>query len=168
MDKGKKADNSQEELVKLKNQAEEYLNGWKRAKADYINLKRETEQKQKELIEFAVAGFILEIFPMIDQFKQAFKHIPEDQRNSDWVIGIRHIQSNLNKLLQEHGIEEIEAVGEKFDPLFHDAVEEVESDQEEGTVVEEVKTGFKMHDKVITPAKVKVAKRKSEARNSKS
>ena len=58
-------------------------------------------------------------------------------------------------------------MGEKFNPQWHDAVEEVESDQAEGTVVEEVKTGFKMHDKVIVPAKVKVSKKKSEARNSK-
>lgn len=146
------------ELEKAKKQAEEYLNGWKRAKADYINFKRETEKKQKELIEFATAGMLLELFPLVDQFKQAFKHLPKDQQKSDWVKGIKHIQDNLNKILNNLGIEEIAAKGEKFNPELHDAIEEIASDLEEGTILEEIKTGFKMNDKVIQPAKVKVSK----------
>ena len=146
------------ELEIAKNQAEEYLNGWKRAKADYINLKREQEQKQKELIEFASAGVLLDIFPLIDQFKQAMKHVPEEIKDSDWLTGITHIQSNLSNTLKGLGIEEINTVGEQFAPEMHDAVEEVESEEENGTIVEELTTGFRMNGKVIQPAKVKVAK----------
>jgi len=167
MDEPKKNEDPKNELKIVQKQAEEYLNGWKRAKADYINFKKETEKKQKELIEFATAGLLLELFTLVDQFKQAFRHLPVEQKDGEWIKGIKHIQSNLNKILKNYGIEEIKAVGEKFNPQWHDAVEEVESDQAEGTVVEEVKTGFKMHDKVIVPAKVKVSKKKSEARNSK-
>lgn len=154
----KEIENLKLELEKAKAQSDDHLNGWKRAKADYINFKRETEKKQREIIEFANAALLLEIFPLVDQFKQAFKHLPKDLEKSDWVAGIKHIQSNLKKLLNDLGITEIPTIGEKFNPEFHEAIGEVESDQDKGTIVEEVKTGFKINDKVIQPAKVKIAK----------
>lgn len=150
--------NIQKELETAKSQAEEYLNGWKRAKADYINFKREQEQRQKELIEFANAGMLLDIFPLVDQFKQAMKHVPKEIEGSNWLVGITHIQNNLTNILKSLGIEEIKTVGEQFDPEIHDAIEEVESDQEKGTIVEESTTGFRLNGRVIQPAKVKVAK----------
>ncbi|MBU2229495.1 nucleotide exchange factor GrpE [Patescibacteria group bacterium] len=165
MKKTKNTDQEQEQSIdpptKLEiaqNQAEEYLNGWKRAKADYINFKKEQEQKQKELIEFANAGMLLDIFPLVDQFKQAMKHVPGEIEKSDWLIGVGHIQSNLSNILKSLGIEEVETVGAQFDPEMHDAVEEVESDQEKGIIVEELTTGFRLNGRVIQPAKVKVSK----------
>ncbi|MBU0612672.1 nucleotide exchange factor GrpE [Patescibacteria group bacterium] len=165
MKKAKDTDQEQEQSIdpptKLEiaqNQAEEYLNGWKRAKADYINFKKEQEQKQKELIEFANAGMLLDIFPLVDQFKQAMKHVPGEIKKSDWLIGVGHIQSNLSNILKSLGIEEVETVGAQFDPEIHDAVEEVESDQEKGIIVEELTTGFRLNGRVIQPAKVKVSK----------
>lgn len=154
----KEIESLKEELVKAKAQAEDHLNGWKRAKADYINFKRETERRQKEIIEFANAALLLEIFPLVDQFKQAFKHLSKDLEKSDWVVGIRHIQANLKKLLSDLGITEVPTIGEKFNPELYEAIGEVESDLEKGTVVEEIKTGFKINNKVIQPAKVKIAK----------
>jgi molecular chaperone GrpE len=150
--------NIQNELETAKNQAEEYLNGWKRAKADYINFKREQEQRQKELIEFANAGMLLDIFPLVDQFKQAMKHVPKEIEGSNWLVGITHIQNNLKNILKGLGIEEIATVGEQFNPEMHEAIEEVNSDQEKGTIVEESTTGFRLNGRVIQPAKVKVAK----------
>lgn len=159
-DKRQKEDNKdlQKELKIVQKQAEEYLNGWKRAKADYINLKKEQEKKQKELVEFANAGMLLDIFPLVDQFNQAMKHLPEGIEDSDWITGITHIQSNLINILKSLGIEEIKTVGEQFDPEMHDAVEEVESEEESGIIVEELTTGFRMNGRVIQPAKVKVSK----------
>ncbi|MFA6391200.1 MAG: nucleotide exchange factor GrpE [Patescibacteria group bacterium] len=150
--------NIQKELETAKNQAEEYLNGWKRAKADYINFKREQEQRQAELMEFATAGMLLDIFPLVDQFKQAMKHVPKEIESSDWIVGVKHIQSNLNNVLKGMGIEEIKTVGEKFNPEMHEAIEEVESEMEKGMVTEELTTGFRLNGRVIQPAKVKVAK----------
>lgn len=156
-----KIEELKKELEKAKIQAEDHLNGWKRAKADYINFKRETEKKQKEMAEFVTAGVVLELFPLIDQFKQAFRHLPKDLEKSEWILGIKHIQNNLNKILSDFDIKEIPTAGEKFNPEFHEAVVEVESDQEKGTIMEEVKTGFKINDRVIQPAKVKISKGKS-------
>lgn len=149
----------QTELDLAHKKMDEYLNGWKRAKADYINFKRETEKRELELIQFANASLILEILPIYDNFKLAWKHIPEEhKKNDEWLKGIEHIKNQFQKLLKNIGIEEIKTVGEKFDPNFHEAVskEKVEG-KEAGVILEEIKAGYKMYDKVIEHAKVKVA-----------
>lgn len=159
MIKKKEEKDVHKKIKELEKKAEEYLHGWKRAKADYINFKKEAEEKQKEIIEYANANLLLDILPLVDQFKSAFAHLPADQKDSDWIRGIKHIESNLNKLLADYDIKEIPTRGAKFDPELHEAVEHVESDQEEGTMLEQVSTGFQLAGKVIEPAKVKVAKK---------
>lgn len=157
IDEQKKEDLEQK-LAALEKKAEEYLNGWKRAKADYINFKKETEKKQREIIEYANANLLLDILPLVDQFKIAFVHLPQEQKDSEWVKGIRHLESKLKKILEDYGIKEIPSVG-KFNPELHEAIEHVESDQEEGTILETTLTGFKLGEMVIQPARVKVAKK---------
>lgn len=153
-----KKDDFEQQLVVLEKKAEEYLNGWKRAKADYINFKKETEKRQQEMIEYANANLLLDILPLVDQFKIAFAHLPPEQKDSEWVRGIRHLESKLKKILEDYGILEI-PTGGKFNPELHEAIEHVESDQEEGTILETLSTGFRLAEKVIQPAKVKVAKK---------
>lgn len=156
-DEPKKEDLAQK-LAQVEKKAEEYLNGWKRAKADYINFKKETEKNRQEIIEYANANLLLDILPLVDQFKIAFAHLPGEQKDSDWIKGIRHLESKLKKILEDYGIIEISTSG-KFNPELHEAIEHVESDQEEGTILETLSTGFKLGEKVIQPAKVKVAKK---------
>lgn len=145
------------EIESLKQQAEEYLNGWKRTKADYENLQKEHDRHQIEFIQFANSGLILELLPLVEHFKQAFRHLPEELKNSDWVKGIEHIQAHLNHILASQGVAEIPTVGQKFDPSRHEAVEEIKNDQPAGTIVEEVRAGFSLHGRVIQAARVKVA-----------
>lgn len=150
-------DTGPSELEQLRTQAEEYLNGWKRAKADYANLQKETERRQGEFIQYANAALLHELLPLVDHFKQAFKHLPKELKNSEWVKGIGHIQTHLGKILTDYGVQEITTVGEPFDPTRHEAVEEVASDRPAGTIVEEVKTGFLMQGKVLQAARVKIS-----------
>ncbi len=138
--------------------AAEYLAGWQRAKADYANLKREVEARQLELVRYANLELLKELLPLVDYFKQALKAVPQPQRGEAWVDGIRHIQSRLEQVLAYHGVKAIEVMGEKFNPELHEAVGEVEAEGESGTVVEEVRTGFTLYDKLLQPARVKVAK----------
>lgn len=140
---------------------EEYLNGWKRARADYLNLQKEVAVQQKELIEFANAGLLLDLLPMVDHFKMALKHVPENIKNDFWYKGIENIRNELNKFLEDQGIEEIKSVAEKFDPAKHEAVGEIEGESE-GIVAEEVSTGFVLNGKVIQPAKVKIYRKGGE------
>jgi len=145
------------ELEQCRQQAEEYLNGWKRAKADYANLRKETDKQQMEFVKYANAALIHELLPLVSHFQEAFRHLSDDLVDSEWVKGIRHIQTNLDALLANHGVEEIKSVGEPFNPELHEAVGTVKADQPSGTVVEKVKPGFKMYDQILQPAKVKVA-----------
>lgn len=150
---------SSTDVPDYKKQAEEYLAGWQRARADYQNLKKETESKIAEYLSAANHGLLLELLPLVDYFKQAFKHLPAEFKGSDWVEGIRHIQSKLEQVLAYHGIKEMEVVGEQFDPTQHEAVGEIDSTKEPpGTILEELRTGFLLHDKVLQAAKVKIAK----------
>ena len=100
-----------------------------------------------------------ELLPLVDYFKQAFKHLPTELKGSDWIEGIRHIQSKLEQVLAYHGVKEMEVMGEQFDPKIHESAGVVDDAKEApGTILEEVRTGFLLHDKVLQVAKVKIAK----------
>jgi len=145
----------EKDLAAAKAQAEEYLAGWKRAKADLINFQKEQEKKQRDIIEFASASFILEILPIYESLKQALLHA--DKGSQDMATGIRQIKKQFDDLLKRLGIEEIKTIGEKFNPDFHEAVgKRKEEDKEEGIILEEVKTGFLINGKVLEAAKVVV------------
>lgn len=154
-----KLEDLQKELELLKKKNEEYLNGWKRAKADYINFKRETEKRQAEIIQFASAAIILEVLQIYNHFKMALKHLPKDHQDQEWAKGLVQIKKQYIDFFRQVGIEEIKTVGEKFNPEFHEAVSyEPKEGFKTDIIFEEVKPGYKLHDKVIEPAKVKVAK----------
>jgi len=154
-----KQTNLKKELELYKKKAEENLDGWKRAKADYLNYKKETEKQFGDFAKFANAALIVEILPVLDNFKESEKHLPKDLQDNEWVKGVLHIKKQIEELLKNLSIESIKTVGEKFNPEFHEAVESVEvKDKKSGEIMEEVKPGYKMHDKVIQVAKVKVAK----------
>ncbi|MFZ5391020.1 MAG: nucleotide exchange factor GrpE [Patescibacteria group bacterium] len=151
--------NQTDELGTLKKQAEDYLAGWRRAQADYSNLKKETERQQIALAKFANSELILEILPVLDYFKQALKSVPPEQVDLPWVKGISLIQDKLWQVLSGHGLKEIESAGKPFDPLYHEAIQDlVVEGQPSGLVAEEIRPGYLLHDKVLQPAQVKVTK----------
>jgi len=137
---------------------DEYLNGWKRAQADYQNLVKETARDKAEFVKFANAGLILELLPIMDNFKVAFTQIPEAEQKSAWVTGFSHIKKQLFDFLTANGVEEIKTVGEKLDVSIHEAVEyEEKSEKAEGEVIAERKGGYKLNGRVIQVAKVVVS-----------
>lgn len=152
-----------EELVKelesVKKISEDNLSGWQRARADYSNLKKDYERRQKDIAEFANAAAMSEIIPIYNHFKLALRHIPENSKKFDWVKGLDFIQKQFADFLKKFNIIEIKTVGEEFDPNFHEAVEcEVKEGCKEGIIYEEITPGYMLGDKVIEPAKVKVGK----------
>ena len=151
-------DDCQQSLAVSQRQAEEYLNGWKRAKADYLNLKRETEQRQAELFQFATAGLLVELLPVYDNLKTAWQHVPEALRSAEWVVGFEHIKNQLGELLKRAGIETMKTVGEPFNPDYHEAVaHEPRPGVAPDLIFEETAAGYLLHGKVLRVAKVKVA-----------
>ncbi|MFA5076711.1 MAG: nucleotide exchange factor GrpE [Patescibacteria group bacterium] len=137
----------------------EYKDKWLRAVADYQNLKKDTAKDKENWIKFANAGLIMELLPILNHFKEAIKHVPETEKETDWVVGIFHIKKQLEDFLGQLGITEIKTIGEKFNPEFHEAISQKEVEgKEPDEIVEEVLPGYLMHDKVIEPAKVIVSK----------
>jgi molecular chaperone GrpE len=146
--------------------AEEYLAGWKRAQADYQNLKKESEREKSEFAKFANERLLSDLLPAIDQFSLALSFIPdtstlspEDKKKWDnWLIGIKAVQSLWDQAAQGTGLTRISVDG-MFDPMLHDAVgtEEVEG-SESGSIIRVVEDGWSLHGKVLRPAKVIISK----------
>ncbi|MDZ7798111.1 MAG: nucleotide exchange factor GrpE [Patescibacteria group bacterium] len=149
----------QESKTDWEKKAAEYLNGWKRARADYLNLKKEKDKEREEIMKFSNAALIIQLLPIYDHLKIAFDHVPKDLKNNEWVKGIEGIKKQTQDFIESIGIKEIKTVGEKFDPEKHEAVaHEKNKDFKTDIIFEETKPGYKLHDKVLYPAKVKVAK----------
>lgn len=159
------------ELDKIKLDLDSAMNGWKRAQADFENYKRRKESENKELVEFAREVTVAKLLPTLDSLGQALKHMPEykqsansvqgsefEKQYNNWQSGISGIVVQLDKTLGELGVKKIEALGKKFDPNFHEAVRESESNEEDGMVVEELQTGFELNGKVIRPSQVVISK----------
>ena len=161
-DKGKKPATLEElkkELEICRKKQNEYLAGWQRARADFINHKKEELGRMGELVKFATEEMVLKALLILDNFYLTEKKLPENLKKDENVRGILQIKNQLLEFLKSQGVEEIKCLGQKFDPNFQEAVEMIEKkDAESGTVIEEVQKGYTLDFKVIRPAKVKVAK----------
>ena len=145
------------ELEDCKKQADEYLNGWKRAKADYVNFKKETEESAKEMKAWMSKIFIMPLLNIMDSFDKAFDSISENLKNDAWIAGVGGIKKQLDDYLKAQKVEAMAAVGEAFDPLKHEAVESVEGGDTD-KIAEEVQKGYLLDGEVFRPAKVKIFK----------
>ena len=145
-----------EEFQKLK---DEYLTGWRRARADLLNYKKEEMERIGEFLKYADVGLILKILPILDNFELAEKKTSEDLKNNNSIKGILQIKNQFQDFLKNQGVEEINCLGQKFDPNFQEIVEEVEiKDKESGIITEEIQKGYKINGRLLRPAKVRVAK----------
>ena len=147
-------------LAEEKEKAGNYLANWQRAQADFTNYKRRSEQGREELNKFANSILMLNILPVLDDLERAFASIPPDLAELSWIDGIRLIGRKLQASLETQGLSPIEALGEPFDPRFHEAVRQDKG--KEGVVIDEVQKGYKLHDKVILPSKVVVGNGEEE------
>lgn len=147
-----------EKLKKCQEEKQEYLTGWQREKADFINFKRRQEEQMGEWIKISQANLINDILSIIDAF-EAIKKNKELRIKNYELEGVSAIEAQLIKILKKYGLEEIKAVGEKFNPEFHEAIESVEStDNKEGKIVGEAQKGYLLNGKVLRTSKVKVIK----------
>ncbi len=139
-----------ERIETIKKQAEEYLNGWKRAKADYLNLKKDMEAQSKELKEWMSKIFLLPLLEIMDSFDRA----------GVLDTGVEAIKKQFDDFLKNSRVEAMKAIGEKFDPLKHEAVESITAPEggEPGMIAEEMQKGYLVGGEVLRPAKVKVYK----------
>lgn len=147
------------ELAKAQGQAEEYLDQWRRTAAEFANYRKRQEREQAEFIRQANAALIIKLLPVLDDFALAFEHIPEEEVNHSWVEGFTLIYRKLQAILEQEGVMPIETVGQPFDPTLHEAVTHEESDEvASGHVIAEVRKGYRLGDRVLRPALVRVAR----------
>jgi molecular chaperone GrpE len=132
--------------------SEEYLENWKRSQADFINLKRRSEQEKLEMGKYANNQLILMLLPVLDDFERAFDSITPQAAKSHWLAGIRLIETKLRDTLKSVGLIPIEALGQPFNPTLHEAV--MQGKGLEGVVLQEMRKGYKVFEKVIRPSQV--------------
>lgn len=149
---------NEEQIQELENNCAEYLAGWQRSRADYENLRKDLGRQIAAAGEAGQMAVILQLLTLYDHFRMAVSHIPEEQKKQDWVQGILHISKGFQDFLKEAEVEEINSLGEMFDPNQHEAISEQESNQQEGTIIQQVQSGYQAKGRVIRPAKVIVAK----------
>lgn len=139
----------------------EYLSGWQRAKADFINARREEDERRGEVTKFAERKLVEEFLTVADSFdalvdnEKIFGKIDESAQ-----VGIQNTYGQLVGILAKHGLEKIEAKGKKFDYFEHEAIGTVDIDknENEGIVIEESRKGYKLNGRVIRPTQVKIGK----------
>jgi len=173
-----------EECQKLK---DEYLTGWQRERADFLNYKKGELERVGEILKYADVGLVLKVLPILDNFEIAEKKLAENLKvdelrssspfadarvNDENIKGLLQIKNQILDFLKNQGVEEIKSLGEKFNPNFQEIVEIVETKDynppttqqgkkqyiESGVVIEEIQKGYKIHGRLLRPAKVKVAK----------
>ena len=148
----------QEALKVAEEQATQNLGGWQRAQADYANLKRETAENQHLMTTIATTALLEDLLPIYNHFKLALKHIPEATRSEGWATGLGHIEKQFRDLLTKYQVNEIKTVGESFDPSRHEALaHEAHEGTDTDIIFEEVMPGYTIGERVLMPAKVKVA-----------
>lgn len=145
-----------EKLKKCQELKEEYLNGWQRAKADLINARKDDERRNQDFAKFANFMLISDVLPILDSFNLAL----ESGKDSQFSKGVLLIKIQLEDTLGKYGLSIIKSIGEKTNLQFHEIVGEVESEKEEGVIIEEIQKGYLLNGRVIRPARVKVSKLK--------
>lgn len=148
-----------ERLAEYQKQRDEYLTGWQRERADFLNYKNEIGQRFEEITKYANINLIKELILILDSFDLAIQHGEKEQDNK-YLKGVYLIKSQLESILTKNGLEIIKSKGEKFNPFYHEAVRETESSEASaGTIIEEIEKGYLLNGKVVRPAKVIIAKK---------
>jgi molecular chaperone GrpE len=148
-----------EELKQCQKERQEYLDGWQRAKADFINARKEEEKHRSEMAKFANKELVLDILTVADSFDMAFANREAWEKvDKNWRVGVEYIYNQLLSILEQNGLQQLVPTGETFDPNIHTSVENVpvEKKEDDHKILEVVQKGYMMHGSLIRSPKVKV------------
>lgn len=149
-----------EKLKKCGEEKQEYLLGWQRTKADFVNARKAGEEEKKELLKFAHGNLIEELLPVIESFEQAFGNKEAWEKvDKNWRIGVEYIYQKLISTLEQNGLRQLNPLGELFDPALHTSIGMIETAElgDDHKIVEVVQKGYALNGKVLKPPNVKVA-----------
>ena len=140
------------ELLQLK---DKYL----RTLAEHENFRKRSEKEKAQMFELGAKSIIEALLPVVDNFERALSHVQEEEKDSPFVKGIEGIYKQIQKMFADCNIQEIEALGKKFDPALHNAVmTEEEGDAEEDTITQDLQKGYTYRGNVVRHSMVKVKK----------
>lgn len=163
--------NSEDNLENnLEKKIEELNDKLLRSLAENQNLRKIHEKEREDLIKYSSSSFAREILNLADNLERAFglfKDNPKFKSDEfkDTMLGIELIEKELVNSFDKNGIKSFESVGKKFDPNFHQALNEVESEQEDGMVINEIQKGYMLNDRLLRPALVSISKKKTNTKS---
>ena len=147
-----------QQLEESQVKADEYLEGWQRALAEFANYKKRVEKEQAQSYQIAAGSVIRRYLVVVDDLERALKNRPQEGEGAAWAEGIELIYRKLLGILEAEGVTQIDPQGEMFDPNFHEAVISEASDQfESGRIIEVLQKGYLQGERVLRPALVRVA-----------
>ena len=139
-------------------QIEDLTDRLKRQMAEFENFRKRTEKEKSQMYDMGAKSMIERILPVIDNFERGLSAVPEEQKDDAFVDGMNKIYKQMTSALEEAGVTPIEAVGQEFNPDFHNAVMHIEDEAlGENMVAEELMKGYLYHDTVVRHSMVKVA-----------
>lgn len=144
-------------LEEVERERDEFLAGWQRAKADFLNYKKEDRERMREIAEYAREELLLELFSVLDNLERAERQLKGEEQGNELVRGFLQIGKQLKGFLKSQGVQEVEAQGKEFNPQMHEAVGE-SKEGEPGRITEVMEKGYRIRGRLLRPAKVKVAK----------
>lgn len=165
-DLGAKLKQCKEKLALCQKERQEYLDGWQRSKADYLNQKRRLEEERRQEIERNAAHFIEKLLPLCDSFDLALQNLAKQNgAKSEWHAGIEQIYNQLMTVLKSYNVEVLVPLGLPFDPHVHEAVEDVSvtNPTQHHIIMDVLQNGYRVGERLIRPAKVVVGNYQSEA-----
>lgn len=146
------------ELAEYQAKVNEYLDGWQRARAEFANYKKRVERDQALVYQNASGNIIKRYLDVLDDLERALKNRPKDEEGASWAAGIELIYRKLSMILESEGVKVMDAQGKIFDPNLHEAIShEPAENHESGQIIEVVKQGYLLGDRVLRPALVRVA-----------
>lgn len=152
-----------EELKSRAAKADEHWDRLLRTTADFDNFKKRAARERTEAVQFANANLLQKLLPVLDSFEMALAAVQtakDEKSSSSLQAGIAMVQSQLKSILAEAGLEEIDATGKQFDPTQHEAVSQQDNaDVPEGRVVQQIRKGYKLRERLLRPAAAIVARK---------
>jgi molecular chaperone GrpE len=148
------------ELAETQQRSEEFFSNWQRSAADLSNFRRRVDQERADVQKYGGTEVLAELLSVVDDWERAMAVLPPEMLKFTWIHGTAQIYQKLLWVLTRHGVTPVEAADQPFDPHLHDAVmrDEDVSTAEQTHVVQELQRGYKIHERVLRPALVKVGR----------
>ncbi len=148
-----------QKIKELEETGKKYLDLYARSQAEMENMRKRLKREKEEFFKFANEALIKELLPVVDNLEKAISHAQDENNVHALREGLELTLKGMKKVLEKAGVKEVKALGEKFDPNYHEAVSQQEkNDVDSGTVLQELQKGYLLNQRLIRPAMVVVSK----------